>query len=506
MKQRNRIRAAVASLDLPPLTEEIFARTGWLPIAVCIAVRARLHPELSALVVVSATGDERIWSWSELEGAIDSTAAWLLSIGARPGSRIAVALPNGAGHIVVTQAAWRLGATVVPVDPSLPAASLAELVERVDAVTVVAVWPGALQPRSSPCGYRLADPHSILSTGGTLGAPRLAVQPGTLWGRLDGPPDRLRHGYGLADRQTQLVTLPLHHGFGFGYAHQYGLAYGHCLVIQESFDAEGALALIERWQIQVLATVPTALGRMARVAAFATCDLSSIEVLLHGAAPCPVAVKQKWMDRVGAHRVVEAYGATEVSIDCVIRGDEWLGRPGSVGRPVGCAIEIRGETGTTRPSGEVGEIYVRPVDPRAAHPDVIGAQVGAARAARPTGDVGYLDDEGYLYVVGRGALQLLCGGVTVHVEEVEATLAAHPDVQDVAVVGLAHEDLLEVPHALVCLEDGACSDLPELMRWCRERLTAAQVPRSMEIVSDLPRSPVGKLDRARVREIARSVG
>lgn len=501
-KDTNRIGAAVASLGLPSLTEEIFERTGWLPIAACIAARARLHPDSFAIIAVAATGDETILSWSDFDREIGRAAAWLTGIGVFPGSRVAVVLPNGAEHVVAAQAAWRLGATVVPVDPSLPAAQRSELEESVHAVAVVDGWPTSLPDGYPPSGFRLADPHSILSTGGTLGAPRLAVQSGSVWGRVDGPPARLRDGYGLADRQTQLVSLPLHHGFGFGYAHQNGLAYGHCLVIQERFDAAEALVLVERWRIQFLATVPTALGRMVREAAFKTADLSSIEVLLHGGAPCPEPVRQSWMDRLGAHKLVEAYGATEVSIDCTIRGDEWVRRPGSVGRPVGCAVEILGEAGESLSSGHVGEIHIRPVDRRASHPDVIGTQVGTGREARPTGDVGFLDDDGYLFVVGRGALQLVCGGVTVYVEAVEGVLAAHPDVRDVAVVALPDEDLGEVPSALVSVEDGSRSEAEALVAWCRERLSVAQVPRSIALVSEVPRTPAGKLDRVRVREVA----
>jgi bile acid-coenzyme A ligase len=293
--------------------------------------------------------------------------------------------------------------------------------------------------------------------------------------------------------------LPLHHGFGHSYAHQYGLAYGHCLVVQEHFDAEVSLRLIERWRVEFLATVPTALGRMARSTAFATADLSGVEALLHGAAPCPVPVKQAWMNRLGPQRVFEAYGATEVSIDCTIRGDEWLHRPGSVGRPFGCAIEIRAETGATQPTGEIGEIFVRPVDPRAAHPNIVGALAWASREARPTGDVGFVDNDGYLYVAGRSALQLVSGGITVHVEAVEATLTAHPEVRDAAVIAVQDDDLGEVPLALVCMEDLALAGPDDLLTWCRSRLASAQVPRSVQIVADLPHTPVGKLDRVRLR-------
>lgn len=299
----DRSRAIVASLKLPPLTLEIFERTGWLPISACIAARALLHPETPALVELSADGKEQVRSWRDLAVAIETTTAQLVDAGGKPGDRIAVALSSGAGHVIVTQAAWRLGATVVPIGPFVSHEVRAELASTIGWRFLVDAWvDGTVAPSTVP-GFRLADPHSILPTGGTLGAPRWAVQRGTVWGRLDGPPNRLRDNYGLADQQRQLVTLPMHHGFGFGYAHQFGLAYGHCLVVQQRFDAEQALTLIERWRIQLVPTVPTVLSRIARAVNFEDADLSSVEVILHSAAPCPPDVRQTWMDRVGGSKL-----------------------------------------------------------------------------------------------------------------------------------------------------------------------------------------------------------
>lgn len=505
-------RHAIGSLNLPPLTEAIFERTGWVPLTACIAARARLHPNVPAVREVRVDGTERAFTWLELHNEIDVVAGVLAERGAHPGSCVVVALPNGADHVLATHAAWRLGATVAPLDPTLPAAVRSELLDKLAPTVIVGPWPdvslapadwqGAAGSTRVPA-YRLANPHAVLTTGGSIGGSRLVVQHGSLWGRLDEPPERLRSGYGLAAEQVQLVMLPLHHGFAFGYANLFGLAYGHSLVIMERFDAETALAMVEQVGIEYLATTPTAMIRMQRAASFADRDLSMLQALLHGAAPCPPEVKRAWINRLGATHVYEAYGATDVSIDCTIRGDEWLQHLGSVGRPVGCDIEIHDRSGHRCPPGKAGQILVRPVDRRSAHPRVIGADPSGARDLRPTGDIGYVDDDGYVYVLGRDALSIVTGGVNVHAETVELVLLAHPAVRDAAVVGVPDEDLGEAVHALVCLADGCdrSDAINQLLDWCREHLPREHVPRSISSVVRLPRTDTGKLQRDKVSRL-----
>jgi len=464
-------------------------------VSACVAARAKLHPDAPAIIEGRAAGS-RTWTWAEFDHQVGLAAAGLVRVGVGAGERVAVALPNSAENVITVHGAWRLGATVAPLDPRLPENLRDRMGKDLDATMVVHEFSDLTHTSNPWTSFRVPDPHSVLLTAGTIDEPRLAVQSGSIWGRLDGVPDRLREGYGLADRQTQLVTLPLHHGFGHGYAHQYGIAFGHCLVLQQPrVDPGLTCALIERHRVQYLATVPTLLKRIAQASELRETDLSSLEAIMHGASPCPAAVKSEWISRLGPERVYEAYGATEVSIDCTIRGDDWLHRPGSVGRPVGGVIEIRSEDDGPRRIGETGNIVVRPVDRRAAHPKVLGTRNGSTRGFRPTGDVGYLDEDGYLFVVGRSATQLLSGGVTIHVERVEACMEAHPSVREAAIVARPDEDLGEVPHGLVCLEPDSALPTGELLSWCHARLTPDEVPRTVEFVDRLPRTPIGKIDR-----------
>ncbi len=495
--------AAVAKLELPPLMEAIFARRGLLPMSAALAARAALHPEAPALIdrtLDRPSADPEVWSWARLEEAIRSVSSDLRDRGATRGRRVTVEMQNGARHVIATQAAWRIGATVVPIDPRTPGGSRRQIARRLDAVRVS---DAEALPTSSvdDLGHTVPECHSILHTGGTLGDPKLVEQRGAMWVRLDGPSRRLSDGYGLALGQSQMVVLPLSHGFGFGFAHEFGLGNGHCLVLLERFDPDGALEAIAAHQIQYMPAVPTMLGRMARAPGFRSVDLSSLEAVFHAGAPCPSEVKRAWIDRIGARRVFEGYGSTEVSIDCTIRGDEWLARPLSVGRPIGAEVAILDDAGHPVPDGSTGAIHVRPTQRGASHPRVLG-HPSARDDLRSIGDLGYLDPDGFLCVVGRGALRLVCGGFTVVVEAVEAVLHEHPLIESVGVVALEDDDLGEVPCAVVQVRPGASLSLEALRAWCQGRLPPAEIPRAIHQVGEIPMTDLGKVDRRGLAESA----
>ena len=179
-------------------------------------------------------------------------------------------------------------------------------------------------------------------------------------------------------------------------------------------------------------------------------DLSSLRVLMHMAAPCPEWVKRAWIERIGPEQVLELWAATELTGITLIRGDEWLTHPGSVGRPMATEVRILGEDGAELPVGEVGEIYSRMLTPGPSYaylgsdplPEVEGG-------FRSVGDLGHLDADGYLYLDDRRTDLIITGGANVYPAEVEAVLSAHPGVEDVVVIGLADPDLGRRVHALV---------------------------------------------------------
>lgn len=493
---------AARELDAPPLVLAILERTGRVPLGARTAIAARLAAKDPAIAEVHPDGAVSELTSGEFNERITATARRLLSRGVSQGSRVMVCLPNGIDHVVATHAAWRLGATVIPVDVTAAPHTKQALVSELAPVLVVDRSPcqglpyAGQAPASPDMFFGLPDPYAILPTGGTTGQSRLVVQSGTLWGRFGAAPARLGDLYGVRAGQVQMVCAPLSHGFGFGYAHAFGLAYGHRLILSPRFDPETALGLIERYGVQYMALVPTMMKRMADSPRFATAGLGSLEAMLHAAAPCPPDLKRQWIERIGPERVYEAYGATDISLTCAIRGEEWLTKQGSLGRPLNAEISIRDDAGSPLEVGRTGEIWVRPLN-AAHHPEVLGRSRPLDNAGfRSIGDRGHMDNDGYLYLDGRRDGVINVGGILVQPEAVEAVLMAHPCVSDAAVIGVPDDDLGEHAEAIVVLTPGADSALvQDILAWCAERCPGAERPRVIRIADRLPRSPAGKLVR-----------
>ncbi|HEX2038799.1 MAG TPA: AMP-binding protein, partial [Acidimicrobiales bacterium] len=303
---------------------------------------------------------------------------------------------------------------------------------------------------------------------------------------------------GMGEREVQLVVGPFYHNLPFSWAHL-GLFLDHHLVVMERFDAARALDLVERHRVTFVPLVPTMMRRMLLVPDVHQRDLSSLKAVFHTAAPCPEPVKRGWIELVGPERVYELYGATEATGTCMIRGDEWLAHPGSVGRPsADTEVRILDESRRDVPVGEVGEVFMRRLSGVATY-----RYVGSPPAATTdegfvsVGDLGRLDADGYLYLADRRADLVITGGANVYPAEVEAALIAHPGVLDVVVIGLPSEEWGRSVHAVVQPVDPAAPPSEEdLARHCRERLTPYKVPKSFELVAELPRNEAGKVRRS----------
>ena len=226
------------------------------------------------------------------------------------------------------------------------------------------------------------------------------------------------------------------------------------------------------------------------------------------AAPCPQWLKRRWMELTAPEKLVESFGASEANGSCRIRGDEWLKHPGSVGRPVNAELKILDENMREMPQGEVGEIFFRPN----VHPEPTYRYIGSPPAKTTpdgfisVGDMGHVDPDGYLFLSDRRVDLIIRGGANIYPAEVEAALSEHPDVADVAVVGIPHDELGKSVHAIVEPRPGTTPDEAALRAWMRERLTAYKMPESYEFMPALPRDPSGKIRRsqlAREREAMR---
>jgi bile acid-coenzyme A ligase len=281
----------------------------------------------------------------------------------------------------------------------------------------------------------------------------------------------------------------------------YALLHGSHVVLLPRFDAEATLAAVEHHRADVLYLVPTMMKRIWRLAPEVRerYDLSSLRVVWHLAEPCPPWLKEVWIEWLGPDRILELYAGTEAQLRTVITGREWLEHRGSVGRPSGGDVEICDPEGRPVPAGAEGEVWLRSHRSRPAY-----RYVGAEARTRPggwesLGDMGWLDEDGYLYLGDRSQDMILVGGANVYPAEVEATLAEHPAVLSCAVIGLPDEDRGSRVHAIVEADPDAVT-LEELDAFASERLASYKRPRSVEFVDTPLRDDAGKVRRARLRE------
>jgi bile acid-coenzyme A ligase len=460
---------------------------------------AATHPEAVAVVSVAKDGEESTLSWAELARLSTAAAHQLPGLGVEPDSTVAIALPPGIDHVIATIAAWKLGTLVVPIDPKATTAERAAIATALgphsligddERATIRTGWWREARPAAR--SFRAGTPRSASLTGGTTGTPRAIVRPKPWTMRTDAVLAPYEHAWGMRLGQVQLVILPLYHtGFSALYR---GLALDHRIVLMDRFAPSLFLRLVERHRVQHIRMVAPVLRMVLEAADLADRDLSSIQSVHHGAGPCPEQVKRRWLELLGPERLFEVYSNQERIGRTVIRGDDWLRHPGSVGRPVDQAeLRILDEHGQQLATGEIGEVYVA-----AAAPTFLGDTPAVAEVCgfRSVGDLGYLDDEGYLYLVDRKSNVLNVGGQNVYPAEVEAVLLDLPEVADAVVTGKPHDYLGQSVHALVVPADPVDPVTTEqLDAHCRVRLSRAKVPMSYELVARVPRAETGKVRR-----------
>lgn len=466
---------------------------------------ARLGPDRPAV-----THDGETLGWSELADRAARRANALAMHGVAKGDRVVLALPNSNAVYELTFALWQLGATPTMVSPRLPAAELEAIVELAEPRAVIAADP-ALQGAFSalpdsfghdhedatPRASEIAPNWKAMTSGGSTGRPKLIVDatPACF------PEDAA--GLGMPGKGVMLNPGPLYHNFPFAMTHVAMLA-GTSVVGMGRFDAEQFLALVERHKVQWVNLVPTMMGRIAKLPeeVRAKYDVSSLETVWHTAAPIPPALKEFWIDWLGPEKIWEMYGGTEGFATTQLNGAEWLAHRGSVGRPTGAEILIRGEDGSALPPGEVGEVYLRKAGAEAA--PATYRYVGAEGRRLPDGfesfgDFGWVDADGYLYIADRRTDLILAGGRNVYPAEVEAALLEHPAVEQAIVIGLPDPDLGARVHAIVRPEQGESVTDTELLDFAREKLVTYKLPRTIEFTNQPLRDEAGKARRSQLR-------
>ncbi len=468
-----------------------------------LAWHAQRNPER---VAVAHEAEQR--SFGALERRSNRLARAYAERGVAPGSLVTVALSNGLEHFEACLATWKLGATPNPISSRLPERERHALVDLAKPALVVGAPEGSYGEHTAlPADFApdpaLSDaplPDAVprharaMTSGGSTGRPKLILD--LVPGACDPtqPTNRMQPG------GTTLVPGPLYHAGPFITAWQSLLA-GRRVVVMSRFDPVEALALIERWRVDWVLFVPTMMQRIWRLpeAERRARDLSSLDTVMCTGAPSPAWLKRAWIDWLGPERIHEAYGGSERIAGTQISGSEWLAHPGSVGRPTADRkIRILRPDGSACAPGEVGEVFMMPPGGRGSTYRYVGAEATATDDGwESLGDLGWLDEDGYLYLADRKTDMVVTGGANVYPAEVEAALDAHPAVRSSAVIGLPDDDLGQRLHALVDATAPVGEDA--LRAHLAAHLARNKIPRSFEFVDEPLRDDAGKVRRSALR-------
>ena len=462
------------------------------------------RPGDTAYVHIPQDGPPEAIDYGWLDRRSGQFAGALAARGVGQGSRVGLGLRNSPQMVISIMAAWKLGAVPVPVRWDVPDWELAKLRDVIDPVVYLGQddlpWIDQSADLPIPELPDVVAPHmqGICSSGST-GTPKIILSAlPALYSPMANLPIA-ENWVGVPKPQTVLVLAPMYHVNAF--ATLQGMLHGDRLVVMEKFDAARALELIETYRVTTFTATPTMLQRMADAATEVHRDLSSLHWILQGAAPMPASLVRRWADLIGIDRMFMAYGMTEGLGITAIRGTEWLHHPGSVGRGIGgTEVKILDHDGHECASGEVGEIFLRA-------PFYGGSTyLGEAPQLRQTvdgyksvGDMGYVDDDEFLYIVDRRVDMIITGGANVFPAEVENALIDHPKIADIVVVGLSDPEWGRRVHAIIEPADpGDPPTLEEVRGYVKARLLPYKVPKSIEMVERIPRSAATKINRGRL--------
>ena len=495
-----------------------------------IADQAQATPDKPA-IIIAETG-ERI-TYRELDDRSNQVAQFLKAKGLTRGDHVAILMENNLRFMEVVWAAFRSGLYLTAVNRYLPPEDAAYIVNDCMAKAIFTSYDrretaAGIAPLIPNCPIRLmvdatidgweayeaaiapmpATPveppwmgDSMLYSSGTTGRPKGILRPLPEVTVDQGFALRqAMNRYGFSPDTVYLSPAPLYHAAPLGYVTM-TLGFGGTVVMMQHFDAETALKFIEQYRITHSQWVPTMFVRMLKLdaAARAAYDLSSHQVAIHAAAPCPVDVKRRMIEWWGPI-IHEYYAGTEGTGATIIDSADWMAHPGSVGRAALGILHICDEDGTELPTGEAGLIYFEREQRTFAYHNDAAKTRAALHPAHENwmslGDVGYVDDEGYLYLTDRKAFMIISGGVNIYPQAIEDALILHPKVGDVAVFGVPDEEMGEAVKAVVEPAPGVAptDELgAELLAFARERLAHYMAPRSVDFIEEMPRLPTGKL-------------
>lgn len=505
-------------------------------------VHAVTNPDRPAVVMA---GSGRTVTYRQLEDRSAALASALRELGLRKGDVVSMLSDNSAECFEVYWACMRSGLYISPVNRNLSADEIAYIVSDSGAKVLIAsaalavaaemrtLVPGlehafafggdvdgfdSYDALLAEAGPRLADQprgSDMMYSSGTTGRPK-GVKQAMLPIEVDQPGDPITALLGgpfrVGPGDVYLQPAPVYHAAPLKWSGAIH-ALGGTVVMMEKFDAEHALATIEKHGVTCAQFVPTMFVRMLQLPDDVRRKYShqNLRMAVHAAAPCPPDVKQAMIEWWGPI-VFEYYGSTEQNGITFISSAEWLERRGSVGKAMIGVARICNDQGVELPSGEVGTVYferdIRPFeyhnDPQktdeATHPE--------HRTWTAVGDLGYLDEDGYLFLTDRKAFTIISGGVNIYPAEIEAVLTLHPKIFDVAVIGVPDAEMGESVKAVVQLKDHADATPEterELIDYTRERIARFKAPRSVAFVRELPRLATGKLAKREIEKLIQTM-
>jgi bile acid-coenzyme A ligase len=455
-----------------------------------LAERDPGRPSITQAPVPSSDIPARTITRVELELHTNKLARTYERMGVKEGDFVTIGLPNRIEFFEACIAAWKLGAIPQPVSHRLPERERREIVELAKPALVVTevidADPDASDEPLLP--DRTSPAMKAPTSGGSTGRPKIIVSGNPALADPEGAGT-----FGAQPNGTQLVPGPMYHNGPFVFA-MGGLMIGQHLVVMPRFDPSFALRYIDEYGVDFALLVPTMMTRMLKLPAEERerWSLDSLKGILHLAAPCPPHVKEGWIDWIGADKVWELYAGTEAQGVTIISGAEWLQHRGTIGKPAEGSMKVTDPDGNEVARGDVGEIWMKVGETPTYR--YIGAEARSRDGWESLGDMGWMDDDGYLYIADRRTDLILAGGANIYPAEVEAAIDEHPMVSSCAVIGLPDEDLGQRVHAIIETTGDVTDD--ELRAFLKDRLVQYKIPRTFERATTSLRDDAGKLRRS----------
>ena len=422
---------------------------------------------------------------------------------------VTMVMPNSIELMISILACWKLGALPNPVAASMPRAELEKLTASGNPALIMTDDAVGLEYACLPTKFE-TDPSTsaeplpkldkvgserALASGGSTGTPKLII-PSNKAELISGSVLSL-----FRAKNATLVPGPICHATPFTAAWQ-GVLNGSTVVLTKKFDAERFLSLVERHQVDRLTLVPTMMLRIWNLPEKVrlSYDVSSLEMVISGGAPLPAWLMRAWIDWLGADVMYEAYGPSERIGGTLISGQEWLEHPGSVGRALSyCTVKILDDAGAQCPPGQMGEVYFMPTAGAGSTYTYRGATSQRNNEGwESVGDMGYLDEDGYLYLGDRRADMIIINGRNIYPAEIEGAIERYSSVRSCAVIGLPDGESDQIIHAIVDSESASLDD-DTLKAHLKELISSYKIPRSFEYVNSPLRNDAGKVRRSALR-------